>query len=272
MSSQTDRAPQVTISTLLRAKQAGEKFACLTAYDASFARILDKANVDVILVGDSLGMVVQGLATTVPVSMDDMVYHSRLVARGSKRALLMADMPFMSFASPAEAATNAARLMQEGGAHMVKLEGGAIQLSTVKYLSERGVPVCAHLGLQPQSIHQLGGYRVQGREDAAARAMVEDAARLEQAGAAALLLECVPSSLAAEISAAATVPVIGIGAGPACDGQILVLYDMLGIAPGKRLRFSHDFLADTGSVSAAVSAYVNAVKDVSFPAPEHGFE
>ncbi len=272
MSSQDSSASQVTISTLLRAKQAGEKFACLTAYDASFARILDKAEIDVILVGDSLGMVVQGRATTVPVSMDDMVYHSRLVARGCERALLMADMPFMSFASPAEAATNAARLMQEGGAHMVKLEGGAIQLSTVEYLSDRGVPVCAHLGLQPQSIHQLGGYRVQGREDAAARAMLEDAARLEQAGAATLLLECVPSQLAAEISAAASVPVIGIGAGPACDGQILVLYDMLGIAPGKRLRFSHDFLADTGSVAAAVAAYAAAVKGGSFPTPEHGFE
>ncbi len=272
MSSQTNKASQVTISTLLEAKQAGEKVACLTAYDASFARILDKAGIDVILVGDSLGMVVQGRATTVPVSMDDMVYHSRLVARGCERPLLMADMPFMSFASPAEAATNAARLMQEGGAHMVKLEGGAIQLSTVEYLSERGVPVCAHLGLQPQSIHQLGGYRVQGREEAAAQAMLEDAARLEQAGAAALLLECVPSQLADRISSSTSVPVIGIGAGPACDGQILVLYDMLGIAPGKRLRFTHDFLVDTGSVAAAVAAYVGAVKDGSFPTPEHGFE
>lgn len=263
--------PRVTVSTLRKLHAAGEKFACLTAYDASFASILDAAGVDVILVGDSLGMVVQGRETTVPVSMDDMVYHSRLVARGSRRALLMVDMPFMSFSTLEQAMDNAARLMREGLGQVVKLEGGRRQAEIVRELSVHGVPVCAHIGLQPQSVHQLGGYRVQGRDAHAAQVMRDDARILEDAGAVILLLECVPSALAKEIREAVQIPVIGIGAGPDCDGQILVLYDMLGITPGKRPRFSKDFLVETGEVRRAVEAYVDAVKAGTFPGPEHSF-
>jgi len=265
-------AAAVTITTLRKMKQAGEPFVCLTAYDASFASILDEAGVEVILVGDSLGMVVQGMETTVPVTMDDMIYHTRLVARGCRRALLMADMPFMSFATTHHALDNAARLMSEGLAHMVKLEGGDMELETVHQLTRRGIPVCAHIGLRPQSVHQLGGYRVQGREEAEAQAMLEEAHRLVEAGASVLLLECVPSKLAERVTRSVEVPVIGIGAGADCDGQILVLYDMLGITPGKRLRFSKDFLAEAGTIRAAVDAYVREVKSGEFPRPEHGFE
>ena len=253
-------------------KREGEKFACLTAYDASFAAILDEVGVEVILVGDSLGMVIQGRDTTVPVTMDHMVYHTELVARGSRRALLMADMPFMSFATPEQALHNAARLMREGLAHMVKLEGGSGQVETVRQLSVHGIPVCAHLGLRPQSVHKLGGYKVQGRDEAAARLMLDDACNLEAAGAEVLLLECVPVRLAQQITQAVAVPEIGIGAGPDCDGQILVLHDILGITPGKRPRFAKDFLADAGNVTKAVEAYVHAVKEGDFPAAEHGFE
>lgn len=263
--------PAVTVATLRRMKEEGKKIAALTAYDASFAAILDRAGVDVVLVGDSLGMVIQGHDTTVPVTMDDMVYHARAVARACRRPLLMVDMPFASYASPEQAFANAARLMQEGGARMVKLEGGAAQVDVVRYLSERGIPVCAHLGLTPQSVHKLGGYRVQGREEAAARAMGEDARALEAAGADVLLLECVPAPLAAEIARAMTIPVIGIGAGRDCDGQILVLYDMLGITPGRRPSFSKDFLAGRDGVQAAVEAFVAAVKAGEFPGPAHTF-
>jgi len=253
-------------------KQAGEKIACLTAYDASFAAVLESAGVEVLLVGDSLGMVVQGRESTVPVTMDDMVYHSAAVARGRHRALLMVDMPFMSYASPQQAVANAARLMQEGGAHMVKLEGGALQVESVRQLTERGIPVCAHLGLQPQSVHRLGGYRVQGRDAASARAMLQDAQSLQEAGADALLVESIPVSLATEITRAVAIPVIGIGAGPGCDGQVLVLYDMLGITPGKRPKFAKDFMTGQPHIQAAVASYVEAVKSGSFPSPEHCFE
>ena len=264
-------APQITINTLREMKIKGEKFACLTAYDASLARAVEAAGVEVILVGDSLGMVVQGHASTLPVTMDDMVYHSACVARGCGRSLLMADMPFMSYATTEQALHNAARLMQEGGAHMVKLEGGAVQVDIVHQLTARGIPVCAHLGLQPQSVHKLGGYRVQGRDAHVAQKMREDAHTLQEAGADMLLLECVPTSLAEEITKAVAVPVIGIGAGAGCDAQVLVLYDMLGVTVGKRPKFSRDFMPGQPTLQAAIAAYVHAVKNGSFPAAEHTF-
>ena len=262
---------RISITQLKKMKQDGEKIACLTAYDASFARILEAAGVEILLVGDSLGMVVQGQETTLPVSLDDMVYHTRAVRAGSERALLMVDMPFMADTTPAQAMASAARLMKEGGAQMVKLEGGQRMLEIVRTLSERGIPVCSHLGLLPQSVHKQGGYRVQGRDEAGALAMIKDARALEDAGADMLLLECVPAILAAEISRAVDVPVIGIGAGPDVDAQVLVLYDILGITPGKRPSFSHDFLADAGDIPAAVAAYVQAVKDGSYPTAKHSF-
>ncbi len=262
---------RMSITQLKKMKQAGEKITCLTAYDASFAQILDAAGVEILLVGDSLGMVIQGQETTLPVTLDEMVYHTRAVRAGSKTALLMADMPFMADATPAQALASAARLMKEGGAQMVKLEGGRRMLETVKALSEHGTPVCSHLGLLPQSVHKQGGYRVQGRDEASALAMIKDARALEDAGADMLLLECVPATLAAEITRAVDVPVIGIGAGPDVDAQVLVLYDMLGITPGKRPSFSHDFLADAGDIPAAVAAYVQAVKDGSYPTAKHSF-
>ena len=262
---------RVTVSTLRKMKAEGEKIACLTAYDVSFARVLDQAGMDVVLVGDSLGMVIQGHETTVPVTVDDVIYHTRAAARGCQRVLLMADMPFMSYATPEQALRNAARCLQEGGAHMVKLEGGASQEETVRRLSDNGIPVCAHLGLKPQSIHKLGGYRVQGRDEAAANAMLRDAAALEKAGADLLLLECVPSVLAAEITANVGIPVIGIGAGVRCDGQILVLQDILGITPGRAPRFAKNFLQGHDSIQAAVAAYVEDVKAARFPTDEHVF-
>ena len=263
---------RTTVSRLRKLKAEGEKIACLTAYDASFARVLDAAGMDVILVGDSLGMVVQGRETTVPVTVDDVLYHTRNVARGCARALLMADMPFMSYPTPERALDNAARFLQEGGAQMVKLEGSAAQEETVRRLSENGIPVCAHLGLKPQSIHKLGAYRVQGRDAAAAEAMVGDAQALVAAGADLLLLECVPSALADRIRDAVPIPVIGIGAGPGCDGQILVLHDVLGLtAPGRMPRFARDFLAENGSIEAAIRDYVDQVKGGRFPTPEQSF-
>lgn len=271
-STPSNAPPEVTLATLRAMKRDGEKFACLTCYDASFARLLEAAGVEVLLVGDSLGMVVQGHESTLPVEVADMAYHCACVARVRRRALVMVDMPFMSAATPAQALGNAARLMREGGAHMVKIEGGAVMEDSVRTLSEHGIPVCAHLGLLPQSVHKLGGYRVQGRQEAGAERMLDDARCLEQAGADLLLLECVPADLARRITAAAGVPVIGIGAGPDCDGQVLVLYDMLGITPGRRPRFSRDFLAHNPDVQAAVEAYVRAVKERSFPAPEHSFD
>ena len=263
---------RVSVATLRKMKEAGEKFPALTAYDASFAHLLDEAGVVVALVGDSLGMVLQGQESTVPVTLDEMIYHTRMVCRGCERAMVVADLPFMSYASPEQAMQSAARLMKEGGAHMIKLEGGAVMVETVRALAQRGVPVCAHLGLLPQSVHKLGGYRVQGRDNAAAEAMLADALAMEQAGADLLVLECIPRQLARRISEALSIPVIGIGAGPDTDGQVLVLYDMLGITPGKRPSFSHDFLADTGSVSAAIVAYVQQVKAGSFPADAHCFD
>jgi len=259
----------ITTSKLREMKQAGEKIASLTAYDASFARLLEDGGVEVILVGDSLGMVVQGHASTLPVTLADMIYHSCQVARGSSRALRVVDMPFMSYAGPEQALANAGRLLRRGGAQAVKLEGGAWLADTIRLLSERGVPVCAHLGLLPQSVHKLGGYHAQGRTETAAQQILDDAGTLEQAGAEMLVLECVPAELAAAVTRKLRIPVIGIGAGPDCDGQVLVLYDALGITPGRRPKFSRDFLAGTGDVAGAIRAFVAAVKDGSFPGPEH---
>ncbi len=261
----------ITINTLARMKQAGEKIVVLTTYDASFTRLLERAGIEILLVGDTLGMVIQGHKTTLPVTLEDMIYHSANVARARTRALLLVDMPFMSYNTPAQALENAGRLMKEGGAHMVKLEGGAVQAEVVRHLANHGVPVCAHLGLVPQSVHKLGGYRVQGRDEGGARDMLADAQALQGAGADLLVLECVPVVLAGEISRALQIPVIGIGAGPDCDGQVLVLYDMLGLYFGKPLRFTKDFLAQTGSIEAALRAYVAAVKRGEFPGPEHSF-
>ncbi|WP_020396313.1 3-methyl-2-oxobutanoate hydroxymethyltransferase [Thiolinea disciformis] len=261
---------KVNVNTLRKMKQAGEKIAMLTAYDASFARILDAQGVDIILIGDSLGMVIQGHATTIPVTMDETIYHTKAVARATEYSLVLADLPFMSYTSPEMALRNCARLMQEGMAHMVKLEGGAPQVETVRQLAHHGVPVCAHLGLQPQSVHKLGGYRVQGRDQAVADQMRSDAQALQKAGADMLLLECVPAALAADITKEVDVPVIGIGAGSDCDGQVLVLHDMLGVSV-KAPRFSRDFMQDTGTIQKAVRAYVDAVKTGGFPAAEHCF-
>ena len=271
MSTQT-KTSRVTVTTLRKMKAEGEKIASLTAYDASFAAVLDEAGIDIILVGDSLGMVVQGHDTTVPVTVDDMVYHSRCVASRCQRALLMVDMPFMSYSSSQQALETARRLMQEGGGQMVKLEGGEREVETVRKLSEQGVPVCAHIGLQPQLINKLGGYRVQGREQHQATKMLEDAVALQEAGADALLLECVPEILAAEITANLDIPTIGIGASPACDGQILVLHDILGITPGHVPKFAKNFLQGNKSVQDAISSYVVEVKRGTFPATEHCFK
>jgi 3-methyl-2-oxobutanoate hydroxymethyltransferase len=271
MSTQTDTRKKVTIRRLTEMKQAKEKIACLTAYDASFAQLLEKAGVDVVLVGDSLGMVIQGEETTLPVSVEDMLYHTQCVASGLENALLITDMPFLSFTSEEEAVLNAGLFMKQGGAHMVKLEGGVDQADTVSALSRNGIPVCAHLGLQPQYVHKIGGYRVQGRDDDAADQMVADALILQQAGADLMLLECVPEALAAKITETLDIPVIGIGASVDCDGQILVLYDILDISLGIRPRFSKNFMASSGGIEEAIQQYVSAVKKAEFPAAEHVF-
>jgi 3-methyl-2-oxobutanoate hydroxymethyltransferase len=266
----SDRAP-VTLSTLLQMKQRREKIACLTAYDASLAALVDAAGVDVVLVGDSLGMVIQGHDTTVPVTMDHMVYHTSAVARGLRRPLLIADLPFMSYSTPELALRNCVRLMQEAGASVLKLESGPGQTDIVAFLSRHDIAICAHLGLKPQSVHKTGGFRVQGREQEAARTLMQDALALEAAGADLVLLECVPAALGREISAALKVPVIGIGAGPDTDGQILVLYDILDMTPGRKPRFARNFMAGSESPQAAVARYVKAVKSGEYPAPEHCF-
>ncbi|MED5509678.1 MAG: 3-methyl-2-oxobutanoate hydroxymethyltransferase [Pseudomonadota bacterium] len=262
---------RLSLTALRKMKAAQEKIAVLTAYDASFSHALEEAGVEVILVGDSLGMVIQGQESTLPVTVDDMVYHTANVVRGSEKAFIIADLPFMSYANADQAIANAARLMAEGGAQMVKLEGGAVIADTIAELTARGIPVCAHLGLLPQSVHRLGGYIVQGREQEAADELQADALKLEQAGADMLVLECVPAALAARVTDALSIPVIGIGAGKDCDGQVLVLYDMLGLTPGRRPRFSHDFLADTGAIQAAITKYVQDVKSGAFPTPEQQF-
>lgn len=263
---------KTTVSSLRAMAQAGEKISCITAYDASFAELVDAAGIDVVLVGDSLGMVIQGLDSTVPVTVDDIVYHTKAVRRGLKKAFLIADMPFLSYTNTAEAVETSRRLMQDGGAQMVKLEGDALQADIVEQLSLRGVPVCAHLGLQPQLVHKLGGFKVQGRDADAADAMKADAITLQNAGADLLLLECVPQALAAEIAAATDVPVIGIGAGADVDGQILVLYDVLGLGSGRKPKFAKNYMANHDSMLDAVTAYVGEVKNGQYPQPEHSFD
>ncbi len=259
----------VTIRTLKKMKAAGEKISCITAYDASFATQVDAAGIDVTLVGDSLGMVVQGHATPVPVTVDDIIYHSAAVARGLSRSLLMADMPFMSYSDPGQALHNAARLMQEGGAQMVKLEGGQLQVDVVQNMTARGIPVCAHIGLTPQSVHKLGGFFTQGKEQAEADRMVDDAVALEQAGADVMLLECVPDALARRVWEKLSIPVIGIGAGPNVDGQILVLYDVLNVTGGKKPKFSKNYLVEGRDVLGALRAYHEEVKSVTYPGDAH---
>ena len=263
--------PPVTVNTLGQMRAAGDKIACITAYDASFAALVDAAGADVVLVGDSLGMVIQGYDTTVPVTMDQMVYHCAAVSRGLQHAFLMADLPFASYTSRELALANSVRLMQEGGARMVKLESGASQLEIVEYLTSHDIAVCAHLGLKPQSVHKTGGFRVQGREELAATRMLTEARALEAAGADVLLLECIPAALGGEITHGVQVPVIGIGAGPDTDGQILVLYDVLDITAGRKPRFVRNFMTGSGDCAAAVAAYVTAVRSRAYPAPEHCF-
>jgi 3-methyl-2-oxobutanoate hydroxymethyltransferase len=252
-------------------KREGEKIACITCYDASFAVLCDRADVDLVLVGDSLGMVMQGHDTTVPVTMDDIVYHCKAVARGLHRPFLVADLPFASFPTADIALANSVRLMQEGGAEMVKLESGLSQLEIVEFLARHDIAVCAHLGLRPQSVHKTGGFRVQGREADAAERMIANAKSLESAGADIVLLECIPTDLGKRIAESLHVPVIGIGAGPHCDGQILVLYDVLDITTGRKPRFVKNFMEGAGNNLEAVARYVKAVKDGSYPAPEHTF-
>jgi 3-methyl-2-oxobutanoate hydroxymethyltransferase len=264
-------SPPVNVGSLREMKHLREPIACLTAYDASFAQLVDASGTDVVLVGDTLGMVIQGHDTTVPVTVDDMVYHSRCVARGLRRAFLMTDMPFMSYTTAAQALDNAVRLMQEGEAMMVKLEIGHGQVPIVEHLAHHDIPVCAHLGLKPQSVHKIGGFKVQGRKEEAARKMIDDARALEAAGADVVLLECVPKDVGAAICSALTIPVIGIGAGPDVDGQILVLYDVLGITQGRLPRFVRNFMRDRNAPLDALRDYVNAVKDHSYPAEQHWF-
>jgi len=265
------RKRAVTVATLAKMKASGAKIACLTAYDFTFATVTDAAGMDVILVGDSLGMTMQGCDTTLPVTMEDMIYHARCVAAARPAALLMVDMPFMSHATVEDALRNGARLMKEGSAQMIKLEGGRGQAEAVSRLNGAGIPVCAHLGLQPQSVHKMGGYRVQGRETSEADTMVADARALADAGADIILLECVPAVLAARVTREVAVPVIGIGAGADTDGQILVLQDVLGITPGRTPRFSHNFMAEADTIQGAVEAYVAAVREGRFPSAQHSF-
>lgn len=259
----------LTLADFPRMKEAGEKIATLTCYDASFAAVCDVAGVECLLVGDSLANVIQGQTTTLPVTLEQMAYHVSCVARGARRAVIAADMPWGSFQeSPQQAMRNAATLMA-AGAHMVKIEGGAHMAETVRFLVERGVPVWAHVGLTPQSVHALGGYKVQGRGDAAAKRLLDDAIALDQAGASLMVMEMVPSAVAAEVTRAIRTPTIGIGAGVECSGQVLVIYDMLGVFPGRKARFVRNFMDGASNIQDAISAYVRAVKEGSFPAAEH---
>jgi 3-methyl-2-oxobutanoate hydroxymethyltransferase len=276
MSAHTAPGPQepvdrLTMPALAKRAAAGERIAMLTAYDASFAALADRAGVDTLLVGDSLGMVIQGQRTTLPVSVEDVLYHTRCVAAGSARALIIADLPFGSYQQDSKAAYATAAAALKAGAQMVKLEGGAWLAPTVAFLTARGIPVCGHVGLLPQSVNVLGGYRVQGKTPDAAASLMADVRALVDAGASMLVVECVPRDIGAALTRAAGIPVIGIGAGPDCSGQVLVIYDALGITPGRPARFVRNFMLGHDSVAAALSAYVTAVKDGSFPAPEHCF-
>lgn len=262
---------RTTLTALQAMRDKGEKIAMLTCYDASFAALLEAQGVDVLLVGDSLGMVLQGRETTLPVTLNDMAYHSACVASGCSKAFIIADMPFGSFqVSPRETFAHAAQLMA-AGAQMVKIEGGAAMAETMRFLVERGIPVCGHLGLTPQSVHQLGGYRVQGKGDEAAQRLIQDALALQQAGAGMLVLEAVPAALAVEVTARLHIPTIGIGAGAGCSGQVLVLHDMLDVYPGKKARFVKNYMQGAVSIADAIARYVAEVKSGAFPASEHSF-
>lgn len=260
----------VTVSSLLNMKNAGEKIAMLTCYDASFASLMDRCGVDMVLVGDSLGNVLQGHSTTLPVTLADIAYHTASVTRGNRSAFVAADMPFGTYATPQSAFDNAVKLMQ-AGAQMVKLEGGAWLVDTVKFLTERGVPVFAHLGLTPQSVHRLGGFKVQGKKAEDVEQLKADAIALQAAGASLLLLEAIPTSVGKEVTELLDIPTIGIGAGPDCSGQVLVMHDMLGVFPGKTARFVRNFMDGQSSIEGAIRAYVEAVKESVFPASEHCF-
>jgi len=259
---------KITINDLIKCKTEGRKFATATAYDASFAQLFESQEMPVLLVGDSLGMVLQGQNDTLPVTVEEIAYHTRCVRAGSPNCLLMADMPFMSYATPEQACENAAAIMR-AGANMVKIEGGEWLADTVKRLTERAVPVCAHLGLTPQSVNIFGGYKVQGRGDEQAKQMLNDALALQHAGAQIILLECVPSRVAKTITEALDVPVIGIGAGPETDGQILVMHDMFGISANYMPKFSKNFLAETGDMRQAVAKYISDVENGLFPDADH---
>lgn len=260
----------VTVPALMDLFSRGEKITMLTCYDASFAALMDQCGVEILLVGDSLGMVCQGHESTLPVSIEEMAYHTACVARGNKTALVACDMPFGSCPTPEAAYNNAAKLIR-AGAHMVKIEGGAWLAETVRFLVERAIPVCAHIGLTPQFVHQLGGYRVQGKTAEAAERMVADALLLEKAGASIILMEAVPTAVGKAVTNALSVPTIGIGAGPDCSGQVLVMHDMLSVYPGKKARFVRNFMEGQNSIADAIRAYIRAVKDGTFPAPENSF-
>jgi 3-methyl-2-oxobutanoate hydroxymethyltransferase len=260
----------LTISKLMQMKHEGQKITSLTAYDASFAALFDRIGIEIILVGDSLGNVIQGHTSTIPVSIRDMAYHTECVARSVKRAFIIGDLPFASYTSVAEAVKNSAALMQ-AGAQMVKMEGGRHLQEMIAVLTHHGIPVCGHLGLTPQSVNTLGGFKVQGKTADAAKIILEDALALEAAGAQLLVLEAIPSSLGAQITDALKIPTIGIGAGPDCSGQVLVMHDALGAFPGRKPKFVKDFLASTGTIEKAIALYIEEVKKGTFPAPEHCF-
>ena len=260
----------VTIHTLATLRAAGEKISMLTCYDASFASLMDRCGVEILLIGDSLGMVCNGHNSTLPVTVAELAYHTAAVARGAKSAMIMADLPFGAYGTPETAYANAVILMQ-AGAHMIKIEGGAWLAETVRFLTQRGIPICAHIGLTPQSVHQLGGYKVQGKSTESATELKNDALALQNAGAAIVLMEAMPSQLGKEVTDMLTIPTIGIGAGPDCSGQVLVMHDMLGVFPGRKARFVRNFMEGAASIDDAVTGYVKAVKDGSFPALEHCF-
>ena len=260
----------VSVPSLLQMRAQGDKITMLTCYDASFAALMDRCGVEVLLVGDSLGMVYQGHNSTLPVTVADIAYHTAAVARGNNKALLVSDMPFGSYATPEAAYANAVQLVQ-AGAHMVKLEGGTWLVPVIRFLTERAIPVCAHLGLTPQSVHQLGGYKVQGKTSAAADLLKAEALAVQAAGATLLVLEAIPAALGKEVTDSLAIPTIGIGAGVDCSGQVLVMHDLLGVFPGHKARFVKNFMDGQTSIDAAVLAYVSAVKQQSFPAAEHSF-
>jgi 3-methyl-2-oxobutanoate hydroxymethyltransferase len=262
---------RITLTTLQKMAQEGSRIAMLTCYDASFAAVLEEAGVDSLLIGDSLGNVLQGHESTLPVTLRDIVYHTECVARGSKRAFIVGDMPFGSFqVSPQETLRNAAHIMA-AGAHMVKIEGGLPMLETIEFLTDRGIPVCGHLGLTPQSVHQIGGYKVQGKGETESQRLLREAKQLEQSGAGMIVLEAIPAALARDVTSAVAVPTIGIGAGVDCSGQVLVLHDMLDVYPGKKAKFVKNYMRPTGSIQGAVELYVKEVKARTFPGPEHSF-